>query len=101
MLAWKYDFDGTVFAETLRVTFARRRTPLPAEIPLGLTAEFADAPRKQQQWQAFLRRGKLRAGALPLPEVVAFLQVFLLPPLQTAQQGKPFSLQWKAGGPWA
>lgn len=101
VLAGKYEFDGGVFAETLRATFERRRTPLPAEIPLGLTADFADASRKQQQWQAFLRRGKLRAGELPLPEVVAVLQGFLLPPLQATQQGKPFSQQWKAGGPWA
>lgn len=101
VLAGKYEFDGAVFAETLRATFERRRTPLPAEIPLGLTADFADASRKQQQWQAFLRRGKLRAGELPLPEVVAVLQGFLLPPLQATQQGKPFSQQWKAGGPWA
>lgn len=101
VLAGKYAFDGAVFAETLRAIFARRRTPLPAEIPLGLTAEFADAPRKQQQWQAFLRRGKLRAGTLPLSEVVDVLQGFLLPPLQAAREGKPFSQQWRAGGPWA
>ena len=74
---------------------------MPTEIPLGLTADFADAPLKQQQWQAFLRRGKLRAGELPLPEVVVVLRAFLLPPLEALGQRSPFLQQWKAGGPWA
>lgn len=101
VLAGKYDFDGEIFADAIQATFVRRRTPLPTEVPPGLSSEFADAPMKQQQWQAFLRRGKLRAGELPLPETVMVLREFLLPPLKALQQGKLFPRRWKAGGPWA
>jgi len=70
-LASGFDFDGEDLSEAIRVTFARRRTPLPSEPPVALTAEFAGAAAKQTQWRAFVRRGKLRAGEASLDEVTA------------------------------
>ena len=100
VLAGTYDFAGESVAAAIQATFARRRTPLPTETPVALTAEFAGAPSKQAQWQAFLRRNKLSASGASLVEVVALLHEFLLPPVAALQMQTPFKRRWQAGGPW-
>lgn len=74
-------------AAAIAATFARRRTALPAGLPLGLAAEFADDAQKQAQWRAFL--GKNRLAAPALPEVVADLRAALVGPLERARQRRP------------
>jgi len=76
--------EELVLAEAVRRTFAVRSTPLPQEVPLGLSIEFADDTNKQAQWRAFLKRNEL--DALPLPEVVAQLRAWLMPVLLSAGQ---------------
>lgn len=100
VLARTYDFDGPELQRALRDTFARRRTPLPQEEPLVFTAEFTESPLKQTQWQAFVRRGKLKAGERALPEIIEFLREFLWPPMAALQADQPFPRRWKAGGSW-
>lgn len=51
-------------AQAITATFARRATPLPAELPIGLTAAFALDKTKRLQWRAFLDRSRLEAPAL-------------------------------------
>lgn len=99
-LAGAYEFDGETLSEAIRATFTRRRTLLPTEPPIALTAEFAIAPVKQNQWRAFVRRGKLRAGDASLEEVCALLREFLMPAVESLNAGSHFNLRWKAGGPW-
>ncbi len=48
----------------LRHTFARRGTALPAELPEGLTAAFAEDASKQAQWRGFVRKSRLEAPTL-------------------------------------
>ncbi len=36
-LATHFEFNRATFAEAVRRTFARRRTPMPADAPIGLT----------------------------------------------------------------
>ena len=50
--------------EALRHTFARRGTALPAELPEGLTASFAEDTTKQAQWAGFVRKSRLEAPSL-------------------------------------
>jgi hypothetical protein len=52
----------------VRHTFARRGTPLPREVPEGLTEAFAANPAKLVQWAGFVRKSKLEAP--PFAEVV-------------------------------
>jgi len=99
-LASSCDFNGEDLSEAIRATFARRRTPLPTKAPVALTGEFAGEQLKQNQWRAFVRRGKLRAGDTPLEEVVTVLHGFLIPVVEALNAGSPFSRQWRAGGPW-
>jgi hypothetical protein len=43
----------------VRRTFVGRSTPLPQQVPLGLTHRFGQDPGKQTQWRAFLQRNEL------------------------------------------
>lgn len=54
----------TSLTQAITATFARRATPLPAELPIGLTATFALDKTKRLQWRAFLDRSRLEAPAL-------------------------------------
>jgi predicted nucleotidyltransferase component of viral defense system len=50
--------------EALRHTFARLGTPIPTELPEGLTEGFAQEPSKVVQWSAFVRKSQLEAPSL-------------------------------------
>ena len=99
LLARSFSFDGVALANAIAATFKRRGTPLHAE-PVGLAAEMAEEPGKQQQWAAFLR--KIRNGANPVDfaELLAQLRRFLHPPLLALSAGQSFRGQWTAPGPW-
>ncbi len=71
--------DEQVLAEAVRRTFAVRSTPLPQQVPLGLSSEFGEDSDKQAQWRAFLQRNEL--AEVPLPAVVAQIREGLMPVL--------------------
>jgi hypothetical protein len=98
-LARRFDFEGGPLARAIAATFARRGTPLAAEIPIGLTAAFAQDPKKQAQWSAFCRRlgEKNRPG---LPDVVAEVETFVAAPLRAAARSEAFTGAWAPQGPW-
>lgn len=75
--------DARQLADAIAATFARRGTAVPAEMPLGLTTEFAHDPAKRAQWNAFL--GKNRLDAPVLDEVVADVRRFVALPLALAR----------------
>jgi hypothetical protein len=74
--------DEQVLAEAVRRTFAARSTPLPQQVPLGLSSEFGEAPGKQAQWLVFLQRNELAEVALPA--VVSQMREALMPVLLRA-----------------
>jgi hypothetical protein len=76
------ELDEQVLAEAVRRTFAVRSTPLPQQVPLGLSREFGEDPDKQAQWRAFLRRNEL--SEVPLPSVVSQIREGLVPVLLRA-----------------
>ncbi len=78
-----YTFDDTL-VDAVRATFARRSTPIPTSLPIGMSIAFAEDATKQTQWRAFLR--KSRAGdRRDLHDVVADLRDWLWPVLQRAR----------------
>jgi hypothetical protein len=98
-LARHFDFEGGPLARAIAATFARRGTPLAAELPVGLTAAFAQDPAKQAQWSAFYHR--MGEKNLPsLPDVVAEVQVFVAAPLHAAARSEALSSRWIRPGPW-
>jgi Nucleotidyl transferase AbiEii toxin, Type IV TA system len=84
VLQEREELDELVLAEAVRRTFAVRSTPLPQQMPLGLSGEFAEDQDKQGQWRAFLQRNEL--DDVPLPQVVAQLRAWLMPVLLRAGQ---------------
>lgn len=100
VLASSFPFDGKTLAAALRATFDRRGTALPEATPMGLSDEFAGDRSKQQQWQAFQRRGRPALPPPPLADVVGSIREFLTPPTEALRQGQPFDRQWPEGGPW-
>ncbi|MBO1349047.1 MAG: nucleotidyl transferase AbiEii/AbiGii toxin family protein [Hormoscilla sp. GUM202] len=99
-LAMNFTFEGEPLSLAMKATFDRRSTPLPTETPLALTASFAEDSAKKQAWQAFLRKGKLKANRLTLSEVVAILRNFIMPPALAAARGESFNQVWTPGGTW-
>ena len=79
VLLVREELDEQVLAEAVRRTFAVRSTPLPQQVPLGLSSEFGEDPDKQAQWRAFLQRNEL--AEVPLPAVVSQIREGLVPVL--------------------
>jgi len=84
-----------------RATFERRRTAIPAELPIALTSAFAEVEGKRAQWRSFLRRNRLSAAPEDLGTAIAALAGFLGPVLAAARRGDAYDLHWRPGGPWA
>jgi len=70
----------------IAATFARRGTPLPEELPVGLTGEFAQDAARRAQWQAFL--GKNGLAGPSLARVVTEVGEFVMEPLRHARAGR-------------
>jgi hypothetical protein len=93
-------FEGPELARAIAATFARRRTGVPAELPLALTREFAAVEGKSSQWRAFVRR---LPGVETHPELATVLQAvadFAGPALLAVGRGEAFERIWTPGGPW-
>ncbi len=83
-LAHEGALDPQLLADAIAATFQRRRTAVPAEVPLGLSDEFARDAAKRALWKAFL--GKNRLDAPTLDEVIEELRRFVAEPLELARQ---------------
>lgn len=75
VLAKHVRFDPEILQKAIAATFARRGTPIPQELPLGLSDAFTQDSTKIQQWKAFLSKNKLQAP--PLDELVSELRPLL------------------------
>ena len=77
-LSRRFEFDKAMLKKAIHATFAQRGTKLP-EMPEPFTDALANAPIKQTQWSAFLRRNGLAEGAKPFAEIVGTLRDFIAP----------------------
>ena len=93
MIARTFAFEGDTLADAIRRTFEQRRTPLPEQVPVGLSDNFA--LEREAQWQAFLARDRLAAAPDPLVQVINDLRTFLQPVLTHTEVAS-----WPPGGPW-
>jgi hypothetical protein len=100
ILARAFAFDGPTLCRAIQATFRRRKTSLPTEPPLALTAEFGTDIAKVKQWQAFVRKGKLDVGDATLEKVCEFLSGFLVPLTKALVAVEPFEKTWPPAGPW-
>jgi hypothetical protein len=81
-LAREGELDQKLLAQSIFATFTRRGTPLPNELPIGLTAEFVRDAKKCEQWMGFLSRSRLSAPDLDV--AVAELGAYFGPVLTEA-----------------
>jgi hypothetical protein len=82
------------------VAFQRRRTPIPQQSPVALTAEYWQSPTRPAQMRAFAKR-----AAIAIPDhfdqyCSQILQAFLTPLLDDLRTGVHVSGTWRPGGPW-
>jgi predicted nucleotidyltransferase component of viral defense system len=99
ILSRMFEFQGPMLARAILATFSRRKTWLPTELPVGLTAKFAADPSKLAQWTAFLRKsGAAEPGALAA--IVDEIVRFVWPPLQATSRDGAFEHRWPPAGPW-
>jgi len=99
LLCRQYEFDGTTLSAAISKTFAHRKTAISAE-PDAFTPVFADAPAKQAQWRAFIRRTRLESPPADFAEVVKAVSGFLQPVADALAAGKGFGGKWTPPGPW-
>mgnify|MGYP003577799126 FL=1 len=74
--------DPAMLAAAIAATFERRGTALPAQLPAGLSDEFAADPTRIALWGAFLRKNDLAPRTLA--DVVRALRALLSPALNRA-----------------
>ena len=97
-LATHFDFEGAILVQAVKATFKRRKTDVPAELPMALSETFGLDAMKNTQWNAFIRKGGLSQKAPSLMNVLSVLQQFLLPVMTAAAGTGPVPGYWKAGG---
>lgn len=100
VLSRKQQFVGEILSTAIGATFARRRTPIPADVPFALSPAFASDAAKQVQWRAYVRKARVQGPAVVLDEVVGEIRDFLMPVLTSLAKGQPFDAHWPEGGPW-
>jgi len=94
-------FDGSLLAEAIRRTFARRSTPIPDGVPEGLSDTFARTPVNASRWKGFLEKGRLlESERLGLGQIVREIRTFVLPALKAARHASTHDAHWPPGGPW-
>jgi len=77
LLAREHEFEGGALARAIAATFARRKTDIPTDRPVGITKAFASDPGKRQLWKSF---GQTIGVELPpLDQVIEELAGFLMP----------------------
>ncbi len=98
-LAWNHDFDGTRLSSAITSTFRRRKTAIDTGGSRLFDMLVLDRT-KQVQWRSFIRKSGITDAPVEFSVVVVDLRQFLLPLAETLITGSPFSLAWKAPGPW-
>jgi len=99
-LASGFEFDRATLGDAVRRTFERRRTSVPQEDPVGLTAAYWESPTRLPQIRAFARRAGIEVGPDVRREILRVLRPFLLPLLEDLRRGIPRPGAWPPGGPW-
>jgi predicted nucleotidyltransferase component of viral defense system len=100
VLLRRFTFDGHLLSAALGATFKRRQTPIPTELALGLSDEFASEPTKLAQWKAFRNGRGFKMAPPELADVVSDIRNFVLPPLKAAAEGKPLLSRWDYRSQW-
>ncbi|HEX9198019.1 MAG TPA: nucleotidyl transferase AbiEii/AbiGii toxin family protein [Acidobacteriaceae bacterium] len=95
LISRTFEFDHAALSAAIHRTFERRETPMPTDIPTGLTNQYAE--QWDMRWKAFLKREHMSAAPDNLSSLIGDLREFMVPltlPSSTASY-------WPSGGPWS
>ncbi|MDI6694163.1 MAG: nucleotidyl transferase AbiEii/AbiGii toxin family protein [Anaerolineales bacterium] len=99
VLSQHVEIQGASLAKAIRATFKNRKTPLPTNMPIALTSEFA--MHRQKDWERFLRRSGLNVQEYPpFNEVIVVLREFIWPVVLVVANNETFKNTWNAAGSW-
>jgi hypothetical protein len=99
VIARRTRLDGATLAAAIAATFERRQTPVPTQLPIALTDDFAQDLGKLRQWQAFLNKNQLSAESLAT--TISLLRLLLWPATQVAADRSTATATWEpARGGW-
>ncbi len=93
-----FPFEGAPLTNAIAATFARRRTLLPASLPLH--SAFFDKSAQAGQWRRYLGRNDLKSAPLDFAAVGEALREFLSSPYEALVAEIEFKLFWPLKGPW-
>jgi hypothetical protein len=94
-----FNFDGRILSDSIRSTFNKRETAIPAD-PVFLHVSFREDPLKQTQWKAFIRKTGVDDKIADFKDTVSQIEGFIRPVLIAIVEDKAFAYKWKYGGPW-
>ena len=97
VLQHDFAFEGPMLSAAMSETFAHRERTIPADVPVGLSTEWAGAANQERAWRGFLRRSALEPPENAFADVVDRLQTFLLPPARARTRGNAFDEHWPVG----
>ena len=100
-LASTFEFDRATLAESVRRSFTRRGTNVPADEPVGLTQSYWNNPVRPAQMRAFLRRSRLQGSHGFDEAFLAVLRAFLLPVLDDLRTEQARAASWLPGKGWS
>jgi predicted nucleotidyltransferase component of viral defense system len=95
LISRTFEFDRAALSTAVQRTFERRETPMPTDVPTGLTDQYAE--QWDARWKAYIKRERMSAAPDNLSSLIADLREFLRPltlPFRTASH-------WSPGGPWS
>ena len=101
MMSQHFSFEGALLAKAIAATFARRRTPLPTDTPIGLSDQFSTDTAVARRWEFFTTRNVLSEPPGALSDVVAALRGFLMPVVRLAAGSAAGASLLQPGGPWS
>ena len=95
LISQTFELDGATLSAAVQRTFERRQTPMPTDVPMGLTRLYAE--EWDVRWKAFLNREHMNAAPIDLGQVLDDLRRFLVP-LMTLSNSDAY---WPSRGPWS
>jgi hypothetical protein len=99
LLAENFEFESDSLQKAIEKTFAKRKTEIPIERPVGLTKEFAESNR--DKWTGFLNKLHLQnEGVKDFAEVVERIWTFLEYPVQASLSQKQLLRTWTPQKGW-
>jgi hypothetical protein len=83
LLSKLFSFEGSILQKALKNTFERRGTVYPTLPPVAFMPDFYGNPQKLIQWEAFVKKSKLKISVGSLASVIAEISDFLTPVMQS------------------